>query len=220
MGGRLNWARRLMALALGSKVMNATLHELSGRIRKLEDEVERELKRRRMELHADFEDKKVKFELEVLAAQRRLKRGVLAYIWDSSPLAILTAPLIYAGILPLALLDLFLLLYQTTCFPVYGIKPVQRRDYFAFDRNHLGYLNFIEKINCVYCSYGNGMAAYMREIIGRTEQYWCPIKHARRVQQPHPYYHNFTDFGDAEAYQKELASLRRMLRHAKRLEGI
>lgn len=197
--------------------MNATLHELSSRIHALEDDIEGELKRRRAELHADFEDRRVRFEHEVLAAQRRLKRGLLAYIWDSSPLAILTAPVVYAGIVPLVLLDLFLLLYQVTCFPVYGIKHVRRRDYFVFDRAHLGYLNIIEKINCAYCAYGNGVAAYFREIIGRTEQYWCPIKHARRVLQAHPYYHNFTDFGDAGAYQKALTSLRRSLRHAKRL---
>lgn len=194
--------------------MNATLHELSARIGALEDEIESELKRRRAELHADFEDRKVRFEHEVLAAQRRLKRGVLAYIWDSSPLALATAPVIYAGIVPLVLLDLFLLLYQATCFPVYGIKRVRRRDYFVFDRAHLGYLNIIEKINCAYCSYGNGVSAYFREIIGRTEQYWCPIKHARRMLQSHPYYQNFTDFGDAQAYQKELTALRHALRHA------
>ena len=196
--------------------MDVTLHELSARIRALEDEIESELKRRRAELHADFEDRKVRFEHEVLTAQRRLKRGLLAYIWDSYPLAILTAPVIYAGIVPLVLLDLFLLLYQATCFPVYGIKKVRRHGCFVFDRTHLGYLNIIEKVNCAYCSYGNGVAAYFREVIGRTEQYWCPIKHARRVLQAHAYYHNFTDFGDAEAYHKELAALRHMLRHAKR----
>jgi hypothetical protein len=41
-----------------------------------------------------------------------------------------------------------------------------------FDRTHLAYLNLVEKINCAYCSYGNGLAAYLREIAARTEQYW------------------------------------------------
>lgn len=199
--------------------MNATLHELSNRIQRLEEEVESGLKHRRMELLADFEDRKAHFEREVLAAQHRLKRGLLAYLWDSSPLAILTAPVIYAGIVPLVLLDLFLMLYQNTCFPVYGIRQVRRRDCFVFDRSHLAYLNIIEKMNCVYCSYGNGVAAYFREIIGRTEQYWCPIKHARRMLQAHAYYDKFTDFGDAKAYQRELTVLRRDLRHVSRTPG-
>jgi hypothetical protein len=94
------------------------------------------------------------------------------------------------------------------CFPVYNIQKARRRDHFLFDRKHLAYLNIIEKINCAYCSYGNGLASYYRDISGRTEQYWCPIKHARRSLYAHPYYNNFTDFGDAEAYRKELSALR------------
>jgi len=193
--------------------MNSTILELTGRIRHLEDRMEAELKRRREELNADFEDRKVKFEKEVLAAQARLKQGLIAYFLDTSIMVVLTAPIIYSCILPLLLLDVFLSFYQAACFPVYGIAKVRRRDCFVYDRAHLGYLNIIEKFNCAYCSYGNGVAAYLREIIGRTEQYWCPIKHARRVLNAHPYYHGFTDFGDAEAYRNELENLRRELVH-------
>lgn len=80
-----------------------------------------------------------------------------------------------------------------------------------FDRTHLGYLNLLEKINCAYCSYGNGLIAYCREVVGLTEQYWCPIKHARRVFQAHAHYHGFADYGDAENYRAELARLRHAL---------
>jgi heat shock protein HspQ len=44
--------------------------------------------------------------------------------------------------------------------------------------------------------------------VGLTEKYWCPIKHARRRLHAHPYYHGFTDFGDAENYRTELSRLR------------
>lgn len=188
--------------------MNMTLRELSSRIAHLEEQVEAELKRRRVELHADFEDRKVKFDKEVEAAQLRLKTGLINYIRHATFFTLLTAPIIYSGIVPLLLLDLYLLVYQAVCFPVYGIKKVRRSDYLIFDRKHLVYLNAIEKLNCAYCSYGNGLAAYYKEITGRTEQYWCPIKHARRVLHAHPYYNNFTDFGDAEAYHRELDRLR------------
>jgi hypothetical protein len=194
--------------------MNATLQELASRIGQLEDQIEAEVQRRRMELHADFEDRKIKFEREVEAAQRRLKTGLIGYIRSASLFTLLTAPIIYAVLVPLLLLDVSLMLYQVVCFPVYGIKWVRRRDYLIFDRNHLAYLNIIEKVNCAYCSYANGLAGYYTEIAGRTEQYWCPIKHARRMLHAHPYYHNFTDFGDAEAYKKELTELRRALLHA------
>ena len=72
------------------------------------------------------------------------------------------------------------------------------------DRHHLGYLHFIEKINCDYCGYANGLMAYGREIIARTEQYWCPIRHARRVAGSHQRYAEFLDYGDASEYGKWL----------------
>jgi len=188
--------------------MNPRLAELLERVRRLEDEIEAELTRRRAELHADFENRRVHFEQAVLDQQRRFKTGLLKYLLGANPLVMLTAPVIYAALLPLVLADLIVSLYQWVCFPVYGIARVRRRDYFVYDRTHLAYLNILEKINCAYCSYANGLASYLKEIVARTEQYWCPIKHARRVLQAHAWYGGFVDFGDAETYRKELATLR------------
>jgi len=53
-------------------------------------------------------------------------------------------------------IGLFITVYQSVCFPIYGVARVKRSDYLAFDRGQLAYLNAIEKFNCVYCSYGNG----------------------------------------------------------------
>ena len=82
----------------------------------------------------------------------------------------------------------------------------------VIDRHHLAYLNAIEKLNCVYCGYANGVFAYVREIAGRTEQYWCPIRHAKRVRSPHAHYRTFVDYGDAEGYQCRLPVLRNQLK--------
>ena len=123
----------------------------------------------------------------------------------------LVSPVIYAGIVPPLLLDLFVSVYQAVCFPVYGIAKIKRADYFVFDRHHLAYLNALEKLNCAYCSYTNGLIAYAREIIARTEQYWCPIKHARRVIGSHARYALFDDYGEAENYQVRLTELRKSL---------
>ena len=106
------------------------------------------------------------------------------------------------------LLDLFISAYQYICFPVFGIPTVRRSNYLVIDRVHLSYLNVIEKINCAYCAYANGVVAYAREIASLTEQYWCPIKHARRVIAAHERYRNFVDYGDAESYHQALAALR------------
>ena len=191
--------------------MNPKISELLARIQQMESEIELEMKRKRAELQADFEETRVKFEREVLEQQRRFKTGVIAYLLSADLLSVLTAPVIYAVLVPMLLLDLFITIYQHICFRVYGIPRVKRSDYFVYDRAHLAYLNLIEKINCAYCSYGNGLMAYGREVVARTEQYWCPIKHARKVMGAHPYYTGFIDFGDAQSYQSELAHLRHKL---------
>ena len=144
-----------------------------------------------------------------LAQHRRLKTGVLRYLAQARLRNLISAPFIYAVFLPLLLVDLAVTGYQGLCFPLYGIPRVRRRDYFIFDRNSLAYLNIIEKFNCAYCAYATGMASYVKEIVGRTEQYWCPIKHARRVLEAHSRYGRFVDFGDAEAYRAELEAIRR-----------
>ena len=188
--------------------MNQKIKELLDRIRQIEDEIELEMERRRAELHIDFEKKRVRFEREVLEQQRRFKMGLFKYLRRAKLRHVVTAPIIYSVLFPMLLIDLFVTVYQYTCFPLYGIPRVHRRDYFVYDRAYLGYLNIIEKINCGYCSYGNGLISYIREIVGRTEQYWCPIKHARRVLHAHPYYDGFVDYGDAEIYRQELKRLR------------
>jgi hypothetical protein len=73
-------------------------------------------------------------------------------------------------------------------------------------------MNGIEKVNCTFCSYANGLIAYVREVAARTEQYWCPIKHSRAIPTPHQRYRVFFDYGDAQRYRKELPALRRALR--------
>jgi hypothetical protein len=195
--------------------MNSLIEALTGKIEELEAELDAEIGKRMAQLHVGLEKGRAVFEEEILRRHRELKRGVAAYILNAHPLVILTAPVIYSVIVPLVLLDLFVTVYQLICFPIYGIPKVKRKDYFVFDRGYLAYLNFVEKLNCAYCSYGNGLVAYTREIFARTEQYWCPIKHARRVVGAHARYLKFDDYGDAENYQPRLEQLRKSLRAEK-----
>ena len=188
--------------------MNPIISELLARIQHMESEIELEMKRKRAELQADFDETRVRFEREVLEQQRRFKTGVISYLLTANLLSVLTAPVIYALLFPILLLDLSVTIYQHICFRAYGIPRVKRGDYFVYDRTHLAYLNLIEKINCAYCSYGNGVMAYGREVVARTEQYWCPIKHARKIMAAHPYYTGFVDFGNAQSYKDELENLR------------
>lgn len=162
--------------------------------------------RRRMRRRALRIDRKLK------EHQRRWKQRIPAYLRDANVLSLATTPVIYSLLGPLALLDLWVTAYQWICFPIYGIARVPRRRYFAIDRRKLEYLNAIEKVNCTFCSYANGLFAYVREVAARTELYWCPIKHARRIPSPHARYQQFFEYGDAEAYRSGLAGLRRQLR--------
>jgi hypothetical protein len=181
--------------------MGSRIAALTDKIAELEAELEAELAMRRAEFRVGLEKGRAVFEQEVLRRHRELRKKLSRYVLDAHPLVVLTAPVIYSLIVPLLLLDLFVTAYQAVCFPAYGIAKVRRADYLVFDRYHLGYLNALEKLNCAYCSYANGQIAYVREIAGRTEQYWCPIKHARRVIAAHPYYLEFHDYGDGAAFR-------------------
>jgi hypothetical protein len=188
--------------------MTPQISELIERIRELEEELELELAKKRDELRFSLENRKVLFENEVLLKHKQLKTGLLSYVLHARPRHLFTAPIIYPMIFPLLLLDAFVFLYQFICFPIYGIPKVRRSDYLIFDHQDLAYLNLLEKINCAYCSYANGLMSYVKEVVARTEQYWCPIKHARRILQAHSHYSHFTDYGDGNAYRNELEDIR------------
>jgi hypothetical protein len=47
------------------------------------------------------------------------------------------------------------------------------------------------------------------EVAARTEQYWCPIKHALRVKGVHSRSQHFFDYGDAEGYRRGIEQVRR-----------
>jgi hypothetical protein len=140
---------------------------------------------------------------ETLADHRRLKTSSWKHLRNTRTLVILSSPLIYLCVLPFLLLDAAVSLYQLVCFPIYGIPKVRRKDYLVFDRGRLAYLNTIEKIGCVYCSYANGLLAWITEVAARTEQYFCPIKHSHPLVHPHSRYAKFLPYGDARAYKEQ-----------------
>jgi len=182
---------------------SSRVDDLLERLAKLERELEVELDR----------TGRVRFEREVRLAHQRLKQSIPRFLRESRPLNIVAAPLVYSMVFPIALLDLWISVYQAICFRAFGIAPVRRSAYVVIDRQHLAYLNVIEKLNCVYCGYANGVFAYVREIAARTEQYWCPIRHASRVRAPHAHYRHFVDYGDPAGYRRRLIPLRHELKN-------
>jgi len=183
------------------------MNQLVDQLKALEAEIEAEAAKRHAQLRFGIKRGRVVFEQEVLRRHRELQTSLKTYILNARPLVVLTAPVIYAMIVPLVVLDVTVTIYQAICFPAYGIPRVKRSDYFIFDRGHLAYLNALEKLNCAYCSYANALFAYASEIGGRTERHWCPIKHARRAALTHAHYREFVDYGDGEAYRQRIADM-------------
>jgi hypothetical protein len=192
--------------------MSPYVERFVDRLHDAEEDLKREVDEQQRRWQYRIHRGRVWFDKERQEAHRRLRQSIPAYLREGDFLSLLTAPIIYSLLLPLVLLDLWVMLYQSICFPIYGIAPVPRRRYFRIDRHKLAYLNGIEKVNCTFCSYANGLLAFVREVAACTEQYWCPIKHARAIPAPHQRYHVFLDFGDALGYRKELPALRRALR--------
>jgi hypothetical protein len=185
------------------------LQDIIEEIKKLEKELLAEFQKKEEEFFYKIKGKRVYFEKETKKLHKTLATKIYTYLFNASFLNILTVPIIWFCIIPAVFLDMVASIFQFICFKVYKIPNVKRNDYIVIDRQSLSYLNPIEKINCVYCGYFTGVIAYIQEIAARTEQYWCPIKHARKLGTIHKRYHKFMDYGDHREYQKRLAEIRK-----------
>lgn len=121
-------------------------------------------------------------------------------------------PFIWAMFIPALFLHLGVFIYQSVAFRLYEIERVSLRSYINFDREKLSYLSFFDKVNCAYCSYMNGLFAYVSEIGRRTEYYWCGIKHSNQPSNPaFAYQEKFAAYGSEEEYCKILVKSGRLI---------
>jgi hypothetical protein len=119
----------------------------------------------------------------------------------------LSVPFIYGMIIPAIFMHICIEIYHQICFRLYRIPLVSSREYFAFDRMYLPQLNLFEKVNCLYCSYFNCLVAYVQEIAGRTERFWCPIKHAKKMKAVHNQYSHFFEYSDGKSLRENWEQL-------------
>ncbi len=195
--------------------MNDRVTELLNQITELEDELRIALREQPSSILFQIKGKRIEFEQSIKQTHKRLKTNFFRWLIANRPQNLITGPIIYSMIIPLVMVDIFITFYQVTCFPIYGIQKVKRKDYIVYDRHQLNYLNFIEKFHCTYCAYGSGLIGYVSEIVARTEQYFCPIKHAHTIIGTHRRYAEFLAFGDAEEYEPKLESFRQRLNKEK-----
>ncbi|GBE31198.1 hypothetical protein BMS3Bbin05_00095 [bacterium BMS3Bbin05] len=185
------------------------IQDLIEEIKNLEKRLSLEIQKKEEEFFYEIHGKKVTFEEKVREYHKTLATRIYTYILNAAWLNIITVPVIWFGVVAAVFLDLVVTIYQFICFPVYRIPKVQRNDYIVMDRHALKYLNAIEKLNCVYCGYFNGLIAYVQEIAARTEQYWCPIKHARKISSIHSRYRKFLEYGDGDEYRNRIEKIRK-----------
>lgn len=187
--------------------MNNRVQQILGQIAALENE-----------LHAVIEQQegRLRYQIEgkydaIKEAHLKVKMGVFRWLTTVRPQNFLTMPIIYGMIVPLVLFDLVVTLYQAICFPIYRIAKASRANYIVMDHQHLAYLNIIEKAHCMYCSYAVGLLGYAQEITARTEQYFCPIKHAHKILNENSRYKHFLEYGDADNLHQRVEEFRAAL---------
>ena len=189
--------------------MNDKIKEMIEEIEAMKVKLGEEIAQQENDISYEIQNGYVRFEKEVLDKQKENMKNLLAWFREIPLLHLLTSPLIYGMIIPAILLDVILFFYQQIIFRIYKFESLKRSDYIIFDRQYLGYLNSIEKFNCMYCSYFNGLMHYASAIASRTELYFCPIKHAKKVAYKHEYYDELFEYGMGNDYQEKLKSLRK-----------
>jgi hypothetical protein len=180
--------------------MKDTIRDILAKIESLNNDLREEYDRLSKEYGFYIEKKKVIFLDQFKRKNKTFKFPTWKYVIPTNIRHFLSMPFIYGMIVPAVLLDIALTVYQWTAFSLYRIPRVQRKDFFIYDRRYLDYLNLVQKINCLYCSYVNGLFAYAVEIGARTERYWCPIKAAHKPKFSHGWYKDFADYGNPEEW--------------------
>lgn len=188
--------------------MNDKIKEIIDQMEELEEKLKAEIEEHEKHISYEIKEGYVKFEENILNKQRENMKGLLSFFSEIPLSHLLTSPLVYAMVIPAVILDIMLFIYQNVIFRIYGFEFVKRSDYVVFDRQYLRYLNCIEKLNCLYCSYFNGVMHYAAELAAKTELYFCPIKHAKKTLYRHRYYKEFLAYGEGDAYQDKLKEIR------------
>jgi hypothetical protein len=195
--------------------VNEQIKKIVDKIYELDEELRSLLYEQQSQFSYKIAGKRVEFEKSIRTAHKKLKTSWFYWLLTVSPRHLLSGPFIYGLIIPLLIFDIGISVYQSVCFRLYGVSRVKRSDHLVFDHQHLAYLNIFEKFHCLYCSYATGLISFAREIASRTEQYWCPIKHAHKLVDVHQRYADFLDFGNAEDYQKNMTGIRKKLQNEK-----
>ena len=183
--------------------MRLTIKELLVKIDQLNNTLQKEHARLAEKYGFSINQQRIVFIEKFKKINKGWRIPAWKYVIPKNFRHLVSIPFIYIMIVPAVILDFFVSLYNWTALPLYRIPPVKRKDYIVYDRRFLDYLNVIQKINCLYCSYVNGLFAFAGEIGARTERYWCPIKAAKKPKTRHSWYGDFADYGNPEEWNEK-----------------
>lgn len=189
--------------------MNHKIKEIVEEIEAMKLKLSQEIAEQENHIKYKIQDGYVSFEKEVLDKHKDNMKNLFAWFGEVPLLHYIAAPFIYAMVIPAMLFDVIIFFYQQVVFRIFKFEFIKRSDYIIFDHQYLGYLNPIEKLNCLYCSYVNGLMQYISAIAGRTEFYFCPIKHAKKIAYEQSHYDKYFAYGDEKDYQNKLDLLRK-----------
>lgn len=186
--------------------MNSKISYILKEIKAKKQDLIKEYEKLKEKYGFSFMKGKIIFSNEKKKELKLFRKSIFESIFNVRIREMISIPFIYSMIIPALILDIFLFIYQQTAIRLYGIPITKRSDYIVFDRKHLAYLNLIQKINCLYCSYVNWLFSYWVEVAWRTEKYWCPIKSAARKKWWHDWEEYFADYGDPIWFKKEFTN--------------
>lgn len=95
--------------------------------------------------------------------------------------SVVSGAVITSMIIPLLIVDLSCSFYHAVYFRLNGIPLISRKKYIIIDRGRLTKLSWLQRWNCFYCDYANGLIAWTKAVINTTEVYNCAIKHGPMV---------------------------------------
>lgn len=182
--------------------MKSQINAILSEIDKKKAELKIEYSKLKKKYGFTLQKGKIVFNSDAIKANKKQRKSILETIFTAEVREILSFPFIWMMLIPAVILDLGLFIYQNTAIRLYWIPLAKRSDFIVFDRQQLDYLNLIQKINCIYCSYVNWLFAYAVEVAWRTEYYWCPIKNAKKTLWWHSKEKYFADYGDAEWFKE------------------
>jgi len=187
--------------------MNSRINKILEDIWNKKKELKGEYEKLKEKYGFRIEGRKIIWNTDEVLKQKNRKKSAWDTFFTATIFEILSMPFIYSMIVPAVILDLFLFMFQQTAIRLYKIPLVKRSDYIVFDRKQLGYLNWLQKINCLYCSYVNWIFQYAVEVWWRTEKYWCPIKAATKKHWSHNWEKFFADYWDIDWFKEEFHSI-------------